>query len=92
MARVPAMLNFTAGFQNLRAALASADVKSVVTAHRFIDVGKFEALETELKKHVKLIYLEELVKAFRPWTRPPPHSGPILPRAVASRSRRILRR
>lgn len=58
--RVPAMLNFTAGFQSLRAALRAANIKSIVTAHRFIEVGKLEALEAELKKHATLIYLEDL--------------------------------
>ena len=47
--RVPAMLNFTAGVHSLHAALRSAQVRSIVTAHRFIELGKFEALEAELK-------------------------------------------
>lgn len=58
--RVPAMLNFTAGQQNLKAALRAAQVKRVVTAHRFIELAKLEALEAWLKVDVKLIYLEEV--------------------------------
>ena len=45
--RVPAMLNFTAGAHSLHAALRSAQVRSIITAHRFIELGKFEALEAE---------------------------------------------
>ena len=83
--RVPAMLNFTSGFQNLRAALQAADVKCVVTAHRFIDLGKFEALETELKKQVKLVYLEELREGLSATDKAAAVIGSYLPRAVASR-------
>ena len=83
--RVPAMLNFTAGFQNLRAALQAAGIKSVVTAHRFIDLGKFEALETELKKHVNLVYLEDLREGLSARDKAAAAIGSIMPRAVAAR-------
>src|SRR5258708_2341377 len=42
--RVPAMLNFTSGEMGVRSALKTAKVRRVVTAHRFIDLGKFESL------------------------------------------------
>src|SRR5438270_677221 len=58
--RVPTMLNFTAGLQNLRAAIAMAKVKRIVTAHRFIKLGKFEALESELARECRLLYLEDV--------------------------------
>ncbi len=57
--RVPAMLNFTAGQTNLRAALAAAKVKRVITAHRFVELGKFEALEAWFRDQAELVYLEE---------------------------------
>ena len=38
--RTPAMLNFTAGLRNLRAAAKVADVKRVLTSHRFVEQGK----------------------------------------------------
>src|SRR5262245_54332655 len=47
--RVPAMLNFTAGLPNLRAALKAASLTKIITARRFIELAKFEALEAELK-------------------------------------------
>ncbi len=58
--RVPAMLNFTAGQHGMGAALKAAAIKRVVTAHRFIELGKLEALETWLRPQVELIYLEDV--------------------------------
>ena len=58
--RVPAMLNFTSGAANLKSALRTAQVRRIVTAHRFIELGKFEELERELGAHVELIYLEDV--------------------------------
>jgi acyl-[acyl-carrier-protein]-phospholipid O-acyltransferase / long-chain-fatty-acid--[acyl-carrier-protein] ligase len=57
--RVPAMLNFTAGAAALKSAVATAKVKRVVTAHRFIELGKFEDLVTELKPFAEFVYLEQ---------------------------------
>lgn len=47
--RVPTMLNFTAGAASLKSALRTAQVKRIVTAHRFVELGKFEDLIAELK-------------------------------------------
>ncbi|HEV7821030.1 MAG TPA: AMP-binding protein, partial [Burkholderiales bacterium] len=58
--RVPAMLNFTAGQQNLASAMKAAKVERVITAHRFIELGKFDALEEFLKLNAELTYLEEI--------------------------------
>ncbi len=58
--RVPAMLNFTAGAKNLKAAFAAANIKTVLTAHRFIELAKLENLETELGQEVNLVYLEDV--------------------------------
>lgn len=58
--RVPAMLNFTAGQHAMEAAMKAAAVKRVVTAHKFIEVGKFEALESWLSERCELIYLEDV--------------------------------
>ncbi len=40
--RIPAMLNFTSGAASLKSALRTAQIKRIVTAHRFIDVGWIE--------------------------------------------------
>lgn len=58
--RVPAMLNFTAGQQGLGAALEAGAITKIVTAHRFIELGKLEALENWLGARTKLLYLEEV--------------------------------
>jgi len=60
--RTPAMLNFTAGAMNLRAACEAANVRKILTSKRFIQLAKLEALEAELSKFAKLIYLEDVRK------------------------------
>ena len=42
--RAPAMLNFTSGVRNLIAAGRAAEVTKVLTAHKFIEIGKLEGL------------------------------------------------
>ena len=46
--RVPAMLNFTSGAAGLKSALKTAQIKRIVTAHRFVDLGKLDGLIDEL--------------------------------------------
>lgn len=60
--RTPAMLNFTAGAMNLRAACEAANVKKILTSKRFIQIAKLENLAAELSKHATLIYLEDVRK------------------------------
>ena len=82
--RVPAMLNFTAGEQWIAAALQSAEIKRVVTAHRFIELGKFEALEAWLKERVELVYLEEVREKLSVFDKGAAAIGSFLPSVVAS--------
>ncbi len=56
----PAMLNFTAGAAGVDAALAAAEIKTVVTSRRFVEVGKLEPLITAISERVEVIYLEDL--------------------------------
>jgi acyl-[acyl-carrier-protein]-phospholipid O-acyltransferase/long-chain-fatty-acid--[acyl-carrier-protein] ligase len=60
--RTPAMLNFTAGAMNLRAACDAANVRKILTSRIFIKRAGLEALEAELSKFAKLIYLEDVRK------------------------------
>jgi acyl-[acyl-carrier-protein]-phospholipid O-acyltransferase / long-chain-fatty-acid--[acyl-carrier-protein] ligase len=83
--RVPAMLNFTAGEQNLRAALEMANIQRVVTAHRFIELGKLEALETWLKTAASLVYLEDVRAKLSLRDKAMAALGSVLPRTVATR-------
>lgn len=58
--RVPAMLNFTAGLKNLKAASETAPFKTVITAHKFIELAGLEALVEGLSGFVNLVYLEDM--------------------------------
>ena len=58
--RTPTMLNFTAGIRNLRAACKVAGVKTILTAHRFIDQGKLDDLIDALQGEYKIVYLEDV--------------------------------
>jgi len=60
--RTPAMINFTAGALNLRAACEAANVRKILTSRTFIKLAKLEALEAELSKFATLIYLEDVRK------------------------------
>jgi acyl-[acyl-carrier-protein]-phospholipid O-acyltransferase/long-chain-fatty-acid--[acyl-carrier-protein] ligase len=82
--RVPAMLNFTAGVHSLHAALRLAQVRSIVTAHRFIELGKFESLEAELKTAAELIYLEDVREKLTLFDKGAAAIGAFLPRAIAA--------
>ncbi len=58
--RVPAMLNFTAGLRNLRAAVALAGVTQVLTSRRFIEQGKLHDLIDALESRCVVTYLEDV--------------------------------
>jgi acyl-[acyl-carrier-protein]-phospholipid O-acyltransferase/long-chain-fatty-acid--[acyl-carrier-protein] ligase len=58
--RTPAMLNFTAGLRNLRAAVKLAGVKRVLTSHRFIEQGKLHDLIDALEERCEITYLEDV--------------------------------
>lgn len=58
--RTPAMLNFTAGIRNLRAAVKLAGVKRVLTSHRFIEQGKLHDLVDALEETCAITYLEDV--------------------------------
>lgn len=83
--RVPAMLNFTAGLQNLSAAIGMAKVRRIVTAHRFITLGKFEYLEAELRRECELIYLEDARESLPMRAKAAAAVGQFAPRLVAAR-------
>ena len=60
--RIPAMLNFTAGLRNLRAAVSLAKVNHVLTSHRFIEQGKLHDVVDALEEHCAITYLEDVRK------------------------------
>lgn len=58
--RVPVMLNFTAGERNLKAALAAAGVRRMLTSKRFTSQGGYEKLVESLGQSVEVTWLEDL--------------------------------
>ena len=59
--RVPAMLNYTAGAANLKAACITAEITTIVTARAFVEQGKLEdtiaALEADGRR---ILWLEDV--------------------------------
>lgn len=58
--RVPAMLNFSTGSGNMIAALKAAEIKNILTAKRFIDLGDLHDTADALSEHATLHYLEDV--------------------------------
>ncbi|HEX2134685.1 MAG TPA: AMP-binding protein [Microvirga sp.] len=58
--RVPAMLNFTAGPKNLRAACEVAELRAVVTSRRFVDQAKLEEVVAALEATCRMVWLEDV--------------------------------
>jgi len=58
--RIPAMLNFTSGVRNLQMASKAAEIKTVITARKFITIAKLDGLIEEISKFLNVIYLEDL--------------------------------
>jgi acyl-[acyl-carrier-protein]-phospholipid O-acyltransferase / long-chain-fatty-acid--[acyl-carrier-protein] ligase len=83
--RVPAMLNFTTGAAGLKSALRTAQVKRIVTAHRFIEIGKFEDLVVELSPHAEFVYLEDVRMSLSLADKAKAAVGQFLPRLVTSK-------
>ncbi len=58
--RVPAMLNYSTGAKGMQSACHTANVKTVLTSRRFIELGKFTDDAEQLAKVVNLVYLEDI--------------------------------
>jgi len=58
--RVPAMLNFTTGLSGMKSALATAQVKRVITARRLVEMAGLQELVAGLDAEV--VYLEDVRK------------------------------
>jgi acyl-[acyl-carrier-protein]-phospholipid O-acyltransferase/long-chain-fatty-acid--[acyl-carrier-protein] ligase len=58
--RVPTMLNFTAGLRNIKAACKLAQVKRVLTAHKFIELGKLHDIVDAIGDLAEITYLEDV--------------------------------
>ncbi|MDD1624214.1 MAG: AMP-binding protein [Methylococcaceae bacterium] len=60
--RVPAMLNFSTGSAGMISACNTAQIKTVLTSRRFIELGHLAEEAEQLRKQVKLVYLEDLAE------------------------------
>jgi acyl-[acyl-carrier-protein]-phospholipid O-acyltransferase / long-chain-fatty-acid--[acyl-carrier-protein] ligase len=58
--RVPAMINFTSGVANIKAACRAAGVGVILTSRTFVEKGRMTALITELEKDLRVVYLEDV--------------------------------
>ncbi len=58
--RVPAMLNFTAGVKNLRAACELAGLRAVLTSRRFVEQGKLDEVLAAIGEGRKVLFLEDV--------------------------------
>ncbi|WP_162654497.1 acyl-[ACP]--phospholipid O-acyltransferase [Lentilitoribacter sp. Alg239-R112] len=61
-AKIPAMINFTAGARNILSACNAAEVKTIVSSRLFIKHAKLEDLVAEIEPYVDIIWLDEVRK------------------------------
>ncbi len=86
LGRVPAMLNYTAGLTNLKAACTAAEVKTVITARAFIEQAKLQDIVAGLEADGRsILYLEDVAATIG--------TGAKLRAAIGARfARRLLAR
>lgn len=60
--RTPAMLNFTSGLMNLRAAIKVAGVKTILTSARFLEQANLQGIADELAQDATIVRLEDVRK------------------------------
>ncbi|MGZ5055393.1 MAG: AMP-binding protein, partial [Methylobacter sp.] len=65
--RVPTMLNFSTGSAGMTSACNTAQVKTVLTSRRFIEMGKLAEDAEHLSEQVQLVYLEDLAGGITAW-------------------------
>ena len=58
--RVPAMLNFTAGAQNMAAACKAANVRTILTSRVFVEKARLGDAVAKLEAAARIVYLEDV--------------------------------
>lgn len=58
--KTPAILNFTAGEDNILYCCKSVELQTVITSRRFVEQADLASLITALEKSVRVLYLEDL--------------------------------
>jgi acyl-[acyl-carrier-protein]-phospholipid O-acyltransferase/long-chain-fatty-acid--[acyl-carrier-protein] ligase len=61
--RIPAMLNYTAGTAGMQNACIAANIKIVITSHKFIEAADLASVVANLK-NLNIVYLEDLRAQF----------------------------
>ena len=61
--RVPAMLNYTSGTAGMQNACIAANIKTIITSHKFIETAKLESVVAGLT-NLNILYLEDLRAQF----------------------------
>ncbi len=57
---VPAMINFTSGISSIKSACDTAELKSIITSKKFVEVFELAPLIESLENEVRFIYLEDI--------------------------------
>jgi acyl-[acyl-carrier-protein]-phospholipid O-acyltransferase/long-chain-fatty-acid--[acyl-carrier-protein] ligase len=60
--RVPAIINFSAGAANVLGACRAAAIDTIITAHAFVEKGRFEKLIAAIEGKLRIVYLEDIRK------------------------------
>ncbi|HYW61105.1 MAG TPA: AMP-binding protein, partial [Xanthobacteraceae bacterium] len=58
--RVPAMINFSAGPTNVRAACRAAKIRTFITSRAFIEKGRLGNLIAQIENDLRIVYLEDI--------------------------------
>ncbi len=67
--RVPAMLNFSTGHANMVSACTTAQVKTVVTSRKFIELGRLEDAVAAISEVADVVYLEDVRAEIGAWAK-----------------------
>ena len=82
--RIPAMINFTSGERNIKSAMKAAQIKRIITAHKFIEIGALDPLIEKLTGTADLVYLEDVREGLSLSNKIAGALGPALPRLFRS--------
>ncbi len=84
--KVPAMINFTAGPKAVVAGCKTVGLKTIVTAHKVVQLAKLDNLVAEIEKaDVKVLYLEDLKPSLTMWDKIVGMYGALFPKALYNR-------
>ncbi len=61
--RIPALLNYTSGTAGMQNACVAANVKTIITSHKFIETAKLEDVVANFE-NINIVYLEDMRKEF----------------------------